>query len=782
LASAALPSLPARLLAEESPIAMWLFDARTLDILWTNRSMRARYGWSDDAAASRAVRELCASVEWLDLYALHGVGDAPAPTFESRHRRADGAILDVDCTVTPFVSEGRQLALVHEVDVTARGAAIEGQRAASARMQFLFTSTSAMIYACAVEPPYATTFVSANVRGALGHESADFLVDPGFWVDHLHPEEREDVLRHVDRIFIEGRLVLEYRFRHADGSYRWLHDELVLTRREDGTPREIIGCFYDVTARKEAEQALRRSESNFRVLIEHLPTAVMIHWEDRIRYVNPALLSVLGYDRAEELIGRSPLTLVAPHWIEFVRKRIDRFAQDPAHQNNPRVESDWVGRDGKSVTFEVESLRIEFDGSPAIAVFADDVTERREILAHLAVSDRMASLGTLAAGVAHEINNPLAYVSSNLAMLAEELPALLEGRGRAKVSVSDVKDLLSDAILGAARVREVVRDLRSLARVDERVLEPVNVREVLESSLRMATNEIRHRARLVQRLHDVPPVLANASRLGQVFLNLLINAAQSIPDGRAASHEIRVATFTTASGEVAVEVSDTGSGIPRELVGRVFDPFFTTKPMGVGTGLGLSICHRIVTSLNGRISAESAPGEGATFRVVLPAMAQAESIGPDSNGDPEPVAAPQRGRVLVIDDEPKLANAIRMLLVDQHDVVAVTRARDALTLLQAGEQFDAALCDLMMPEINGAEFHEWVSRTTPSFAPRIVFLTGGAFTDTTREFLTRVENACLEKPFDPAVLRSLIAEVVATSSTAQKRVPQGQPAEASPPL
>jgi PAS domain S-box-containing protein len=653
LASAASPRLPARFLAEESPIAMWLFDARTLSILWTNRAMRARYGWSEDDAACKAVRDLCASAESPDAYARHGVDDAPARTFESRHRRADGAILHVDCTVTPFVSEGRQLALVHE---------------------------------------------------------------------------------------------------------------------------------YDVTARKEAEQALRRSESNFRVLIEHLPTAVMIHWEDRIRYVNQALLSVLGYERPEELIGRSPLTLVAPHWIEFVRKRIERFAQDPAHQGNPRAETTWLRRDGRSMSFEVESLRIEFDGSPAIAVFADDVTERREILAHLAVSDRMASLGTLAAGVAHEINNPLAYVSSNLAMLVEDLPALVEGRGRAKLSVSDVKELLSDAILGAARVREVVRDLRSLARVDERVLEPVDVREVLESSIRMAGNEIRHRARLVQRLDDVPPVLANASRLGQVFLNLLVNAAQSIPDGHAASHEIRVATFTTASGEVAVEVSDTGSGIPRELVGRVFDPFFTTKPMGVGTGLGLSICHRIVTSLNGRISVESAPGEGATFRVVLSAMARAERVGPDGNGDAEPVPAPPRGRVLVIDDEPKLANAIRMLLGDQHDVVAVTRARDALALLQAGEQFDAALCDLMMPEINGAEFHEWVSRTAPSFAPRIVFLTGGAFTETTREFLARVENPCVEKPFDPAVLRSLIAEVVAASSGAPQSVLQNQHPEASPPL
>ena len=217
----------------------------------------------------------------------------------------------------------------------------------------------------------------------------------------------------------------------------------------------------------------------------------------------------------------------------------------------------------------------------------------------------------MAAGVAHEINNPLAYVIGNLDVLAHEL-----AHAKAPLPAERLRLLeaaVRDARQGAERVRAIVRDLKVFARVQEDRPTRVDVGAAIEGALGIAHNEIRHRARLVMDLAPVPPVRADAGRLSQLFLNLIINAAQSIPEGAAERNEIRVATRLQQDGWVRVEVKDTGAGIPREHLAKIFDPFFTTKSVGVGTGLGLSIVHAIVTAAGGRIEVESTPGAGAPF-------------------------------------------------------------------------------------------------------------------------------------------------------------------------
>jgi signal transduction histidine kinase len=260
-----------------------------------------------------------------------------------------------------------------------------------------------------------------------------------------------------------------------------------------------------------------------------------------------------------------------------------------------------------------------------------DITERKQLQSRLLLSDRMASVGTLAAGVAHEINNPLAYVTANLGYVHEEMGRLMERWPKEGPpcpslthTVKSVCAALGEALHGADRVQTIVGDLKTFSRetreTQQDPIRAVDVRKVLESTLSLAAGEIRHRAQLVKDYGEVPPVHGNDSRLGQVFLNLLVNAAQAIPaDGEADQHEIRVTTRTLPSGQVAVEVSDTGAGIAPELMGRIFDPFFTTKPVGVGTGLGLSICHGIITGFGGEISASSEVGKGSIFRISLPA-------------------------------------------------------------------------------------------------------------------------------------------------------------------
>jgi CheY-like chemotaxis protein len=254
---------------------------------------------------------------------------------------------------------------------------------------------------------------------------------------------------------------------------------------------------------------------------------------------------------------------------------------------------------------------------------------------------------------------------------------------------------------------------------------------------------------------EVPQVLGSEHRLGQVFLNLLINAAQAIPEGAADRNLVNVVTGVADDGRVVVEITDTGAGIPEDVLPRIFDPFFTTKPVGVGTGLGLSIVHGIVSGMGGEIKVRSEPGMGTIFTVLLPPAPPAPA--PADAPAPRPRAeAPHAGDVLVVDDEPLVGRAVTRILSPPHRVTLASSGAEALALLEA-HRYDVVLCDLMMPGMSGMDLHERVARSAPEVASRMVFLTGGAFTDGAREFLARVPNARLEKPFEPAVIRDAVA-------------------------
>jgi CheY-like chemotaxis protein len=286
----------------------------------------------------------------------------------------------------------------------------------------------------------------------------------------------------------------------------------------------------------------------------------------------------------------------------------------------------------------------------------------------------------------------------------------------------------------------------------------------------MADNVIKHRARLVTQFEPVPSVQGNESRLCQVFLNLLLNAAHAIPEGDAQDHEIRVLIREGNTGEVVVEVRDTGMGMTPEVQARIFDPFFTTKAVGEGTGLGLSICHGIIDSMGGRIGVESTPGRGSSFRVYLGVAGTPV----ETRQEPAPVPAPGRARLLVVDDEPYVTRALQRSLSPEHEVVTVNGARAALKLLDQGSRYDLILCDVMMPGMTGMDLYQELSRTVPDQAQRIVFMTGGAFTPRALSFLQEVPNPKLSKPLDLRQLRALVgrsAQSAVASATQPAAVP-----------
>ena len=513
----------------------------------------------------------------------------------------------------------------------------------------------------------------------------------------------------------------------------------------------------DIEARRRVEAALEEAQraaseraSVLDAIFESVPdTIVHVDLERRVKHIN----RVSPPRTRAEFIEHDLLETLAP---------------------DERAQMDYALRSvidtGRAASFESTSVggasywntlsAIVRDGRiTGAVVVTSDITERKRTEAQLLVSDRMVSIGTLAAGVAHEINNPSTSVSANIAVARELLGARAPEEGSENDPPRDALEALAEAAEGAERVRMIVRDLKVFSRGEEDTRGPVDVEKVLDSTLRMAWNEIRHRARLTKVYGGVPEDLANESRLGQLFLNLVINAAQAIPEGDSERNEIRIETVLDAArSRVVVRVVDTGEGMPIELQRRLFTPFLTTKPVGVGTGLGLSICHRIVIGLGGTIDFSSTPGEGTTFSVSLPTSVTsnvpvAPPIAPASN-------APRRGRVLVVDDEVAIAQAVRRVLSAAHDVFAANSATEAMALLEAGERFDVVLCDLMMPQITGMEFFASLEAYDAAQAAKVVFMTGGAFTEKARTFLDQVSNERIDKPFDIKALRALVNRAV----------------------
>jgi PAS domain S-box-containing protein len=376
--------------------------------------------------------------------------------------------------------------------------------------------------------------------------------------------------------------------------------------------------------------------------------------------------------------------------------------------------------------------------------------ERERLQGQLIFSERLASVGRLAAGVAHEINNPLAFLMANLSFAIEQVASPV----RSTKGDEELTSVLKEALAGAQRIANIVRDLKTFTRPQASPAASVRLEAVLELSINMVSNDLRHRARVVKDFGDTPPVAADEARLMQVIVNLLVNAAQSIPEGSAHANEVRVRTFTDGAGRAVAEIHDTGSGISPDVMPHIFDPFFTTKPVGTGTGLGLSISRSLVTGLGGELTVQSEVGKGTVARVALPPAA-ASAPRPSAGAAPELSFAEQTARVLVVDDEPAVGAALQRMLVGL-EVTVVTGAGDALRLLREGQRFDVILADVMMPDITGIELYETLARELPEMARRMVFITGGAFTPRARAFLDTVPNPRTDKPFDPHHLRELI--------------------------
>jgi PAS domain S-box-containing protein len=507
----------------------------------------------------------------------------------------------------------------------------------------------------------------------------------------------------------------------------------------------------------QAMRTLQESEQRFRSLFEGISDGLLLADPEveRFRMANPTVCEMLGYTR-EELEGMwftdiHPPSNRADQQAQFSRMLTGEITMAP---NEPTLR-----KDGSTVHMDIGSTMLNIDGRAMLLGSFRDVTQRRAMEQRLAQADRLASVGLLASGVAHEINNPLAFVLYNLQAVVEELrQARADGRPLHGMGLEEALGKLEACEEGAQRVRGIVKDLQTFSRVEQRALARLRVQDMVKAVVAMASHEIRFRARLVLELEPTLPVSGDEGRISQVILNLLLNAAQAIDEGQADSNVIQLRTSGDGD-EVRIEVHDTGRGIPAEDIPRLFDPFFTTKQVGEGTGLGLAICHRIVQEHAGRIEVSSVVGEGSRFTIVLPAVAEAVTASPEPA--PAPARADRPARLLLIDDEPHLLRAVMRLLTRAGFTVATASSgREAQDILREDTGFDAILCDLMMPDLLGMDLHAWLADRDPDLAQRLIFLTGGTFTPHAQDYLSRVGNRVLTKPLPRNELLGAIRTVI----------------------
>ncbi len=427
-------------------------------------------------------------------------------------------------------------------------------------------------------------------------------------VDLMSPEEAQNTMEFDRQTLLAGRTLRAEMSEWMAGVQReWLSTKGLL-RQPDGQVTGLYGISRDVSAHRRTEEARKQSEALFRAAASSSFDAFFIVRREpeglRLLRLNAHAEALLGRN-AREAEGR--LLSEFPHVAFIAPPELCQEVWRTGGTHDEELKQDLPGRDRRWFRRQLKAV------GDCVAVMVRDITEHRESERRLRLNERMAAVGMLAAGVAHEINNPLAFVLSNLHYIEKELRRLKQ----AQSDMGEMMEAIADARDGAERMRGIVQSLGALSRGDSIKTQPMDVHEVLDNSVQLSWGRLRSRGHLEREYgEDVPLVLGNSVQLSQVFVNLLVNAAQALPE--TGGGEVRVVTRRHNERMVRIEVQDNGCGILPENLERIFEPFFTTKPVGEGTGLGLSISHDIIRGLDGELTVTSSVGVGTSFCILLP--------------------------------------------------------------------------------------------------------------------------------------------------------------------
>ena len=571
----------------------------------------------------------------------------------------------------------------------------------------------------------------------------------------VDPKSRAVMAERIKKVFQDGEITYESVHYRKDGSMVpvEVHGRLVVV---DG--KKLISCIArDMTERKLTEEVLKRSEERFRTILEDMDNGYFeLDKKSHYIFVNDAMCKILGYSRAD---------IVAKHFGSFIDQTDEKFVENSRAIMDEAIRTGMtlsglfgtiVKGDGsrRIIGVSVSPLRDATGNIAGIRGITRDITDRMKMEQQLLMAGKLASIGELAAGVAHEINNPLTAIMGYAQLLAarDDIP-------------EHIKLDLDKIFNQSQRAARIVQNLLTFARSYALEKKVIDINELILKSLELRSYE--HKVgniEIVVDLHPgLPGISADENQIQQVILNIIINAEQAITSKKRGG-KIKVTTGLEDS-MVKIIVADDGPGIPRGMLERLFDPFFTTKEVGQGTGLGLSVCHGIVTKHGGRIYADSVEGQGATFIVELPASREVKSKDQGSSvrlGKGSPKVEVSK-RILVVDDEMVIRDIlIRILSEKGYDVESAASGTEGLDKIM-NTKYDVYLLDIKMPGVDGRDIYEAISEKFPQLMNRVIFITGDTITRSTLDFLETTGREYLSKPLDFSRLVNTIEEVTAAN-------------------
>jgi PAS domain S-box-containing protein len=672
-------------------------------IVYINRSLGEVLGYSPaeiERMGERIVERLHHPDEPHPIQAafpnLATIQDSEIREFEHRMRHCDGGwrwhhVRYTSFTRHPDGSIDRVLSVVNDVTAS-KQAQLELQHTED-RLRYLLAANPAVIYACSATGDNLATFVSENIATMLGYKSQDVLADPDFWASRIHPADREQILADFPQLFDRGWHVHEYRFLHQNGNYLWVRDELRLIRDAAGDPLEIIGCWSDITDRKQSEQTMHEQAD----LLDIAPDAIFVQNLDyQILFWNKGAAQLYGCPTAQA-IGQDSRQFISA----------DGMTQFETAMASVLDEGTWQGELNKVTTTGTplivssrRSLLRDAAGNPkSILIVETDITEKKQLASQFFRAQRLESLGTLASGIAHDLNNILTPILGIVEILPLQFPDIDDRTQNLLTILNDstrrgadlVKQILSftRGVEGKPTYIQVHHLIKEIQRIIQQAF-PKNIEAVFDYSKHLWTIE------------------ADSTLIHQVLMNLCVNARDAMPNGGTLTiatenltlneNYSRIHLDAKTGDYIVISIADTGMGISPELIDRIFDPFFTTKEIGKGTGLGLSTSMGIIKSHSGFINVYSEVGKGTKFKIYLPATANRET-------EPQPILDLPRGDnqlILIVDDEVSV-RSITETTLETYNYRALT-ASDGIeaiaTYAEHKQAVDVILLDLMMPSLD----------------------------------------------------------------------------------
>ncbi|MGD9280416.1 MAG: PAS domain S-box protein, partial [Desulfobacterales bacterium] len=605
-----------RQLFDSESDAVVVFDAETMQIEDVNQAATSLFRYSKKEFLSLIVLDISAEAQKTH----HRIERFKKDPFSDKNiplrylKKKDGTTFPAEISAGQFISGGHRKIIGTIRDITIRHRAEEELKRTKQRLQHVLSSSPSVIYSCNPAGDCATTFISDNVKTELGYRPADFRQNRHFWIDHIHPDDVGHVKAEFAKLVDLGSHVLEYRFRHKDGSYRWMRDELRLLFDDDAKSVEVVGSWTDITDRKQTEEALRKSEQQFRDLIENSPVGISIIQNDRLVFENPEQKKICSFAAESSLIKF--LDRVHPDDIE----KFKAAHRSVVSGNHDTVEIDFriyppAGMDGNGDMrwLQCRATRFQYQRQDALLINAIDITEAKQLEHQLLIKNKMLSLGRVAAGIAHEIRNPLTGINTYLYTIED----LCESDHLAAEDLEIIRQILTQIQVASNKIESVIKRVMDFSKPGAPKMVRTHINESLEEAIKLSSVTLRKNGIKFDKslAPDLPQCYADPHLIEQVVLNLITNAARAMEKSANGNKRVEIKTFTK-NNTLCIQVADAGPGVPKELREKIFDPFFTTKEDG--SGIGLNIAQRIVADHNGSISLGTSRWGGAEFKIELP--------------------------------------------------------------------------------------------------------------------------------------------------------------------